>query len=189
MMRFLKNLHRDTRGELMVEFAVCVILAFFAFTWLFEMGFTMYDEHVIREVAEQAADYAATHGPSLGIANCSGPWGDSQGNSCSDSDGQNIVQVVQSGLLQSSLKSQTAINDGLVIKPCWEQVPQGNSDPHALFCQTGDPTGTTGNITGNPASSTDDWVMVTVTWPYHPYIRWPGIPPTLSYSASSPMLN
>lgn len=174
-----RNLHRETRGELMLEFAVSATLAFFVFLWLMEFGFSMYDEHVIRGVAEAGVDYAATLGPNSTLQ--SGPW------SSSDPLGtQIIVPYVLSALEKTSLKPKNDFTDGtLKIQSCWSSIPSDGSPP---ACQPGPGAITNAGESGLPTSQ-NVMVMVTVQWPYHPYIKLPWVPPTLAYSAISPMLN
>lgn len=174
-----RKLHRETRGELMLEFAVSVLIAFTVFLWLMEFGFTMYDEHVIRGVAEAGVDYAATLGPNSTLQ--SGPW------SSSDSNGKLIIVPYVTSLLEkTSLKPREDFTDGtLKIQPCWSSIPTDGTPP---VCQPG-PGATTNVGESNLSTSQNAMVMVTVQWTYHPYTLLPGIRPTLTYSAISPMLN
>lgn len=163
----------------MLEFTVSGMLAFFVFLWLFEFGFSMYDEHVIRGVAEAGVNYAATRGANS--SEPSGPWSSSDPNGT-----QVIVPYVLSALQGTSLKPHKDFTDGtLHIQPCWSSIPTDGAPP---ACQPGPGAITNVGDTGL-SSSQNVVVMVTIQWPYHPYIRLPWIPPTLTYSAISPMLN
>jgi Flp pilus assembly protein TadG len=122
-MRRIADFIGDSRGDLLVEFAISVTVAVPVMLWVMELCFCLYCNSVLQSAARHGVQYAITHGstsPSAG----SGPG-------TADPAGDNVKTQVTQVMLASSLKGQHALAS-MQVNPCWGPsggCGAGSADP------------------------------------------------------------
>jgi hypothetical protein len=112
---------REEAGAMLIEFALSVWTLFLVTFLIFEFCMLLYTYSVLGDAAREGVRYAIAHGTDSSL--CSGP-----GPGCSDSSGNNVVNVV---------KGYTAVSfhdmSGMTVTPNW---PDGTSTPSSRVVVT-----------------------------------------------------
>jgi Flp pilus assembly protein TadG len=116
-----RSFRRDTRGSVLVETSLALLLALPVIFSVFELCLFVYTQAILGDAARLGTRYAIVHGSDS--STCSGP-----STGCSDPSGAQIVTAVQ-GYAAASFSPL----GGIAVTPSW---PDGSSAPSSRIVVT-----------------------------------------------------